>query len=133
MNRCLALKFFWLHFIPVFFLAACGGGGEGIAAHVLVEVTEADGRPVAGASVWVPADEVVIQGFESSAALVDALGNTCPDPPDPVLFAACTGPDGLALLQCPAQSLFLLKYRSGDREGVTNARCSAEGVVPAPL
>lgn len=120
-------------------LSACGGilspSPDGITAHVLVLVTDAGGNPVPGATVWVPADPappaLALAGEEGGLALVDEQGNACADPPAAVLFAACTDAEGLALLPCGGNGVFLLNYFKDAASGTTSAKCAEGGVVPA--
>lgn len=122
-------------------LSACGGilspSPDGITAHVLVLVTDAGGNPVPGATVWVPADPepqaLTLAGEEWGLALVDEQGNTCADPPAAALFAACTDAEGLALLPCGDDGVFLLNYFKDAASGTTSAKCAEGGVVPAPF
>lgn len=121
-------------------LSACGGvlsaSPDGITAHVLVLVTEAGGDPVPGATVWVPADPApaaLVLAEEGGLALVDEQDNTCADPPAAALFAACTDAEGIALLPCGGEGVFLLNYFKDAASGTTSAKCAEGGVVPAPL
>lgn len=114
---------------------ACGGraSGGGITAGVFVLVTDADQAPVPGATVWIPADPAMqVEDFEG-LALVDPQGNSCADPPAPALFAACTNTEGIALLPCGGEGVYLVNYFKDAASGTTNAECTATGVVPAPL
>lgn len=119
--------------------SACGGilASDGITAHVLVLVTDAGGNPVPGATVWVPADPapqaLAFAVGEEGLALVDEQGNTCADPPAEALFAACTDAEGVALLPCGGEGVFLLNYFKDAASGTTSAKCAEGGVVPAPF
>lgn len=116
--------------------SACGSfsSSQGITSNVLVLVTDVQGNPVPGATVWIPADNPQMRTDDDGAlALVDEQGNLCADPPVAAVFAACTGTDGIALLPCGNQGTYLVNFSSGSQSGVINAKCGQSGVVPAPL
>ena len=123
----------WLSLTGV---ASCGAVNPptGITSHVLVLVTDSQGNPVVGATVWVPAD-MPEQALEESGglALTDGQGNVCADPPSLALFSACTDAGGVALLPCGDQGVYLVNYFKDEASGVTNAKCGDDGVVPAPF
>jgi len=107
---------------------------NGINSNVLILVTDVDGNPVPGATVWIPADDAAMQiDTQDALDLVDEQGNACADPPETAIFEACTGNDGIALLPCGNHATYLVKYASGAQSGMTNAKCAQAGVVPAPL
>jgi len=99
-------------------------------------VTDSGGQPVSGATVWVPADAAALVAGTSlpeGLALTDSEGNSCADPPEPALFAACTGSDGIALLQCGGESTFLFKFQKDSNQNSATGTCGKGGVVAAPL
>lgn len=119
-------------------LSACGAVSkpDGITANMLVLVTDASGSPVSGATVWIPADSPAaaqLLSGQDGLALVDEQGNTCADPPASALFVACTDAEGIALLPCGGDGVFLLNYFKDAASGVTSAKCGGAGVVPAPF
>lgn len=117
-------------------LLACGkvNPSEGINSHALILVTDAQGDPVAGATVWIAEDFAAFrsEGLEV-LALTDEQGNACEDPPSPALFAACTDEQGIAILPCGGSGVYLVNYFKDVAEGIINAKCGDDGVVPAPL
>jgi len=135
--------FFTLKFQTIFLgflcLLASGCGSfrsssHGINSNVLILVTDVDGNPVPGATVWIPADDAAMAiDAQDASELVDEQGNACADPPETAIFEACTGNDGIALLPCGNHATYLVKYASGAQSGMTNAKCAQAGVVPAPL
>jgi hypothetical protein len=102
---------------------------------MLVLVTDGNGDPVPGATVWVPADPALrTQGLaEEGLALVDSQGNSCADPPALALFSACTDAEGIAVLTCGNDAIYLVNYFKDGASGATNGKCAQSGVVPAPL
>jgi len=134
--------FFTLKFQALFlgflclFASACGSfsSSQGITSNVLILVTDAQGDPVPGATVWIPADNPQMRiEDEDALVLVDEQGNACADPPETAVFAACTGTDGIALLPCGNRGTYLVNFASGAQTGVTSAKCGQSGVVPAPF
>lgn len=108
--------------------ASCGSfsADGGIPAQALILVIDSAGNPVPGATVWVPADSGQAPG-------TDTTGLACPPPPPPVLFASCTGEDGIALLQCADGTVFLFQYAKDGAEGTVSGECGNGDILPAPL
>jgi hypothetical protein len=108
--------------------ASCGSfsADNGIPAQALILVTDSAGNPVAGATVWVPADS-------GDSVGIDTSGQGCASPPPPVLFASCTGEDGIALLQCADGATFLFQYAKDGAEGMISGECGNGDILPAPL
>ncbi len=108
--------------------ASCGSftAEGGIPSQALILVTDSVGNPVAGATVWVPADSGDSVGTDTS-------GQSCAPAPPPVLFASCTGEDGIALLQCADGVTFLFQYAKDGAEGTISGECGNGDILPAPL
>lgn len=103
-----------------------GTDDRGIPGQALILVTDNAGNPVAGATVWVPADS-------GDEVAIDTSGQGCEPAPPPVLFASCTGEDGIALLQCADGATFLFQYAKDGAEGMISGECGNEDILPAPL
>ncbi|HKX13322.1 MAG TPA: Ig-like domain-containing protein [bacterium] len=108
--------------------ASCGSftADGGIPGQALILVTDNAGNPVAGATVWVPADS-------GDEVAIDTSGQGCEPAPPPVLFASCTGEDGIALLQCAEGATFLFQYAKEGAEGMISGECGNGDILPAPL
>lgn len=108
--------------------ASCGSftANGGIPAQALILVVDSAGNPVPGATVWVPADS----GGETP---IDTTDGSCEAPPPPVLFASCTGEDGIALLQCADGATFLFQYAKDGLEGTISGPCGDGSILQAPL
>jgi hypothetical protein len=110
------------------FTAPFGISGEsGIPAQALILVVDSAGNPVPDATVWVPADT----GDDSVGT--DTSGGACEPAPPPVLFASCTGADGIALLQCADGATFLFQYAKDGQEGTISGECGNGDILQAPL
>jgi hypothetical protein len=124
------LKKIWLLMLGlVFSSAACGSftAEGGIPAQALILVIDSVGNPVPAATVWVPADAGDASGG------TDTSGGTCEPAPPPVLFASCTGADGIALLQCADGATFLFQYAKDGQEGTISGKCGNGDILQAPL
>jgi len=108
--------------------ASCGAFSAegGIPAQAIILVTDSAGNPVPGATVWVPADS-------GDGVGTDTSGEACAPAPPPVLFASCTGEDGIALLQCADGAVFLFQYAKDGLEGMISGKCGDGNILPAPL
>jgi len=108
--------------------ASCGSftAEGGTPSQALILVTDSAGNPVAGATVWVPADS-------GDGVGTDTSGQGCAPAPQPVLFASCTGEDGIALLQCADGSIFLFQFAKDGAEGMISGECGTGDILSAPF
>lgn len=123
-NNCMLLTAAWaLSGVACGSFSATGGG---IPAQALILVIDSQGNPVSGATVWVPADSGEGPGLDST-------NGSCDPAPQPVLFASCSGDDGIALLQCADGTTFLFQYAKDGLEGTISGQCGDGNIIQAPL